>query len=208
MICIIHEIPKMIMKKTLLLAVCALVSMTAFSQSDSGFGLKVGLNYNSNGNYIEAFDAAVAEPDKNVGFHAGFFGKIKMGPLFLRPELIYSLTKSNYTESSFEMSKIDAPILLGVKIIGPVHAIVGPAFQYIVSSEFDDITIDNIDNDFSVGLHFGVGVNLGNVGIDVRYERGFNDNEARFINSNITSLPESRLDTRPEQIILSFSFKL
>ncbi len=196
------------MKKTLLLAAFALVSMTAFSQSDSGFGLKAGLNYNGNGNYFESVGDAANAPDKNIGFHAGFFGKIKLGPLFLRPELVYTQTKSDYDDSSFDLSKIDAPVLVGLKVIGPVHIFAGPAFQYILNSEFDGIGIDAIENDFSVGAHFGAGVNLGKLGVDIRYERGFNANEARFINTNITSLPDSRIDTRPEQVILSLSLKL
>lgn len=198
----------MIMKKTLLLAVCAMLSITAFAQSDSGFGIKAGLNYNSNGNYFESVDDVAQEPGRNVGYHAGFFGKIKLGPIYLRPELVYTQTKSNYDDADFNLSKLDAPLLVGFKIIGPVHVFIGPSFQYILNSKFDGISIDNIDRDFSVGANFGVGVNLGKLGIDLRFERGISANEARFINTNITSVTNSRLDTRPEQLILSASLKL
>lgn len=198
----------MIMKKMLLLAVFALGGMTAFAQSDSGFGIKGGLNYNGNGDYFESVGDAAREPDRNIGYHAGIFGKIKLGPIYLRPELVYTKTKSDYEDASFDLSKLDAPILIGFKVIGPLHVFAGPSFQYILNSEFDGITIDNVENDFSVGANFGVGVNLGKLGVDLRYERGFSDNEARFINTNITSLPNSRLDTRPEQVILSLSLKL
>ncbi len=196
------------MKKMLLLAVFALGGMTAFAQSDSGFGIKGGLNYNGNGDYFESVGDAAREPDRNIGYHAGIFGKIKLGPIYLRPELVYTKTKSDYEDASFDLSKLDAPILIGFKVIGPLHVFAGPSFQYILNSEFDGITIDNVENDFSVGANFGVGVNLGKLGVDLRYERGFSDNEARFINTNITSLPNSRLDTRPEQVILSLSLKL
>lgn len=198
----------MIMKKTLLLAVFAMLSMTAFAQSDSGFGIKAGLNYNGNGNYFESVGDAANEPDKNIGYHAGIFGKIKILKLYIRPELIYTKTKSDYNGSDFDMSKLDVPVLVGVKIIGPLHVFAGPAFQYILDSEFDGIGINEIENDFSVGAHLGAGVNLGKLGIDIRYERGFSDNEARFINTNLTDLPNSRIDTRPEQLILSLSLKL
>ncbi len=196
------------MKKTLLLAVFALVSMTAFAQKDSGFGIKAGLNYNGNGNYFESAGDAANEPDKNIGYHAGIFGKIKILKLYIRPELVYTKTKSDYNGSSFDMSKLDLPVLVGVKIIGPLHVFAGPAFQYILDSEFDGIGINEIENDFSVGAHLGIGVNLGRLGIDVRYERGFGDNEARFINTNVTNLPDSRIDTRPEQLILGLSLKI
>ena len=106
------------------------------------------------------------------------------------------------------MQKLDLPLLVGFKIIGPVHVFAGPAFQYILDTEFDEISIDDIENDFSVGLNVGAGVNLGKLGIDVRYERGLSNNEINFINANITTLNGDRVDTRPDQVILSLSLKL
>ena len=68
------------MKKTLLVAVFALASMTAFAQKDSGFGIKAGLNYNQNGdlNFRQVQDSGediIAGSDGKVGYHVGFFGK-------------------------------------------------------------------------------------------------------------------------------------
>lgn len=197
------------MKKVILIAIMALASVSAFAQKDSGFGIKGGVNYNGNGNYFESVGDAAREPDKNIGYHIGVFGKIKISRLYVRPELIYTTTKSDYNGDSFDMSKLDLPVLIGVKVVGPVHIFAGPAFQYILESEFDGISIDNIENDFSVGAHIGAGVNLGKLGIDLRYERGLSSNEARFINTNIQDASvEGRLDTRPDQLILSVSLKL
>ncbi|MGF1557868.1 MAG: outer membrane beta-barrel protein [Flavobacteriaceae bacterium] len=193
------------MKKTLLVLGFALVSMAAFSQKDSGFGIKAGLNYGGNGDYFETAGDVARNPERNVGYHAGIFGKIKILKLYVRPELIYTRTTSDYDQASLDLSKLDAPVLLGINLIGPLHIFAGPSFQYILDSEFDGISINEIENDFSVGAHFGAGVNLGKLGIDVRYERGFNSNEAQFINTNITALPDSRIDTRPDQLILSLS---
>ena len=178
------------MNKTLLLAVFAMVSMTAFSQNDSGFGIKGGLNYNANGDYFESIGEAARNPDRNVGYHIGVFGKLGQR-LYFRPELVYTRTKSDYDGDKFNMSKLDAPMLIGAKIIGPLHLFAGPAFQYILDTEFD-----------------GISINIGKLGVDIRYERGFSDNEANFVNTNITTLPTSRVDTRPDQLIVSLSLKL
>ncbi|SDM32859.1 porin family protein [Kriegella aquimaris] len=194
-------------KKTLLVAVFALVGTAAFAQTGSGFGIKGGLNYNANGDYFESTGDAAKNPDRNVGYHLGIFGKLG-NRVYLRPELVYTKTKSDYDGDEFTMSKLDAPILVGVKIIGPLHVFAGPAFQYILNTEFDGISIDSVENDFTVGLNIGAGVNLGKFGIDLRYERGFSDNEAEFINTNITTIPPSRVDTRPDQLILSLSLKI
>ena len=195
------------MKRTLLTVALALFSMAAFAQKDSGFGVKAGLNYNANGDYFESAGEAARNPDRNVGFHLGVWGKLG-NKLYVRPELIYTKTKSDYNGDDFDMSKLDLPVLVGTKVIGPLHVFAGPAFQYILDTEFDGISIDNVENDFTVGLHIGAGVNLGRLGIDLRYERGFSENEGRFINTNITTVGDSRIDTRPDQLILSLSLAL
>ena len=51
-------------------------------------------------------------------------------------------------------------------------------------------------------------LNFNKIGLDLRYERGFNDNEATFINDNIGTSLGSRIDTRPDQLILSLSIAL
>ena len=196
------------MKKTFLLAAMILFGLSATAQSESGFGIKGGLNYNANGDYFESAGEAARNPDRNIGYHLGVFGKIGVSRIYFRPELVYTKTKSDYDGGDFDMSKLDAPLLVGVKVIGPLHLFAGPSFQYILDTDFDGITIDDVDNDFTVGLNIGAGVNLGKLGIDLRYERGFSDNEANFINTNLTTVGPSRIDTRPDQLILSFSLKI
>jgi hypothetical protein len=195
------------MKKTLLLVAMVAFSAVSFAQIDSKFGIKAGLNYNANGDYFESVSEAAQNPDRNVGYHLGLFGQIGTR-LYLRPELVYTRTKSAYDSDDFKMSKLDVPVLVGAKVLGPLHVFAGPAFQYILNTEFDGITINDVKNDFTVGLNIGAGINLGMLGIDLRYERGFSENEARFINTNLTTVSESRIDTRPDQLILSFSLKL
>ena len=126
----------------------------------------------------------------------------------MRPELVYTNTTSGYAEGDLKIQKLDLPVLVGTKIIGPLHAFIGPSFQYLLDTECSGITFDIVENDFTVGLNLGVGVNLGRFGIDLRYERGFSENEVNFINSNITTLTGDRVDTRPDQLILSFSLKI
>jgi hypothetical protein len=195
------------MKKTLLMVAFATVTAISFAQTDSKFGVKAGLNYNANGDYFESASAAAKNPSRNVGYHIGFFGQIGNN-VYLRPELVYTSTKSDYDNDDFKMQKLDLPLLLGTKVIGPLHVFAGPAFQYILDTEYDGITISDVKNDFTVGVNIGAGLNLGKLGIDLRYERGFSDNEATFINTNLTTVGESRIDTRPDQLILSFSLKL
>lgn len=176
------------------------------AQTSSGFGFKGGLNYNANGKYFESISENAKNPDRNMGYHLGIFGKIG-SKVYFKPELVYTSTKSDYDNDTFKMEKIDAPLLVGVKVLGPVSVFGGPAFQYILDTEYDGISINDIENDFTLGLNFGIGLNFKRMGLDLRYERGFSDNEAKFFLNNISSNPD-RLDTRPDQLILSLSFIL
>lgn len=184
-----------------------LVSFTTQAQKGSSFGFKGGLNYNANGNYFESIDENAQSPDRNIGYHIGIFGKFG-NRLYFRPELLYTSTKSDYNNKVFDMKKIDAPLLIGIKVIGPVSVFAGPSLQYILDTEFEGINITEVENDFSLGLNFGIGLNLNKIGIDLRYERGFSNNEAIFINNNFTPNISSRIDTRPDQLILSLSVAL
>jgi hypothetical protein len=189
----------------ILLIIAIIIPTTAISQTATGIGIKAGLNYNGNGNYFESISSNSENPDRNIGYHVGLFGKIGK-QVFFRPELVYTSTKSDYNDDTFKMQKIDAPLLVGLKVLGPLSVFGGPSLQYILDSEFDGIAINNVENDFSVGLNFGIGLNLNKLGIDLRYERGFSDNEATFLGNN--GIGTSRLDTRPDQLILSVSLIL
>ena len=194
--------------KKFFFATVVILSLTSvtFAQTGSGFGIKAGLNYNANGDYFESIGANAKHPDRNVGYHLGLYGKIG-NQIYFKPELVYTRTKSDYDSDSFKMQKLDAPLMVGVKVLGPVSVFGGPALQYILDTKFDDISISDVKNDFTVGLNFGIALNLNKIGIDLRYERGLSDNEATFVNS-IGSVEPSRIDTRPDQLILGLSFTL
>ena len=142
------------------------LSFTTYAQSSSGYGIKAGLNYNGNGDYFDSVNDNFQNPDRNVGFHIGIFGKIG-SDLYFKPELMYTSTKSDYTSNDFTMKKIDAPLLVGAKIIGPLSVFGGPSLQYILDTGFNDMNIDQIENDFTVGLNFGFAVNFESFGLDL-----------------------------------------
>ena len=196
------------MKNLILTSIATLlVSTCIYAQSESGFGIKGGLNYNGNGDYFESATNNYQNPDRNLGYHIGVFAKLGT-KVFFRPELVYTATKSDYNAGEFDLKKLDVPLLIGFKVIGPLNVFAGPSLQYIIDSDFENATINSIQDDFSVGLNFGVGISFNKIGIDLRYERGFSDNEATLINNNITTLNSDRLDTRPDQLILSLSVML
>ncbi|MEH6406709.1 MAG: outer membrane beta-barrel protein [Leeuwenhoekiella sp.] len=192
------------MKKALL-SILFIATTKGYAQSEPGFGIKGGLNYSANGDVTDSAGDALEHPDRNIGYHIGVFGRVGE-KLYFRPELVYTSISSSYDDDDFKMQKLDAPLLVGLKVIGPLSVFGGPSLQYILDTDFDGVTLGDVKNDFSVGLNFGVAVALGSLGLDLRYERGFSDNEAEFLGTN--GLSYERIDTRPDQFILSLSLNL
>ncbi|WP_422897655.1 outer membrane beta-barrel protein [Polaribacter staleyi] len=197
------------MKKVILMMFLAL-GFNQLSNAQVDFGIKAGVNYNNGGDdSVESLGTDVIDGAKaKSGYHAGiwFRGDIPVLGLYVRPEIVYTEIKSEYAFNSvktdYDFKKIDVPVLLGKKFLGVANAFIGPSFQYILDDnfKFENLTTDEFDK-FSVGLQMGVGVELGRLGIDVRWERGLSNTEAKFANS-IT------VDNRTNQIIFGLSLRL
>ncbi|WP_240485988.1 outer membrane beta-barrel protein [Anditalea andensis] len=161
--------------------------MTIFSlqelmaQSKGGYGLKAGLNYNSNGNFFREAGMVYGDPLNNLGFHVGAFGKLNLGPIYLRPELVYGQMKTLVDGDKYLTQRMDAPLLVGLNLFGSLISVfAGPSFHYTLR---DDLTGFNYSPDvkrFNAGYHAGVGLNLGRIGLDLRYEREFRGQSVNF----------------------------
>lgn len=202
------------MKKGIYLIIMLFISTGAMAQS--GFGVKGGLNYGDNGEvaYTDVTNAGediMKGADSKVGYHGGIFYRADFSGFFLKPELLYTKMKSSYEfnneTADYSVSKIDLPILLGMEILGPVNVFAGPSLQYILDTDFQGVALGDVENEFTVGAQFGAGIQLGSIGLDVRYERGLKENEAAVLDLN-NSEGVQRVDSRPNQIIFSLSLAL
>lgn len=183
------------------------VGMTVHAQSQgSSWGLRGGLNYNSNGELLSEASALPKNAKSNAGFHLGVYKKIDILGFFLRPELVYTETTASYNGDDLTLTKLDLPFNLGSGFIGPTYIFAGPSLQYVLSSEFADVATATSLNDISVGANFGVGLSLNKLSIDLRYERGLTDKEMRFVTQKVYK--EARIDTRQDQLIFSVLLQL
>ena len=191
----------------LIILVTTVISMNA----QSSWGVKGSLLFNSNGDLIKDASGIIEDEGKGeTGYNIGVYAKVDLGPIYLRPELVYSQASSEYTidgnSESFKMSSIDLPVLVGIRIIGPLNLVAGPAFKFITSNEFKGYEYDQSDKDITVGLNIGVSANIGRFGFDVIYDRGINSNEAEFIGEETAS--NFTLDSRQSQIRVGVSYRL
>ena len=200
------------MMKKVILILCLTFGFSQISNAQVAFGVKGGVNYNSNS--IKEVSSDVFDGAKSkTGYHAGIWLRFKIPVigLYIRPELVYTnlenevFYKTTSKTTSYNFQKIDVPVLLGKKIFGVGNIYVGPSFQYILDSNFSISDIPDVKADgFTVGLQFGGGIELGKLGIDVRWERAFSGIESTVVgNTGI-----SNFDTRINQIIVGLSLRL
>ena len=182
---------------------------TSLLQAQFEFGVKAGLNYDSLGdvNYTD-ISATQLSAGSKTGFHVGVYGKLDLLLFYLRPELQFTKINSGFQNTDIGLSKIEAPILLGYKVLGPLSAFAGPSFQYILDENIEGTTLTDIEENFTVGLQIGTRLSLGRFGLGIRYERGFTDNDILILGMNGVPIDGITIDARPNQFIVSASYEL
>jgi hypothetical protein len=185
-----------------------IVLFTQWAFSQFSYGIKGGLNYDSLGELTNTELSTNLEANANTGFHVGLYANVNLLLFYVRPELQFSKSNSSFGENgNISINKIEAPVLLGYKILGPLSVFAGPSFQYILSEKTDRLTLGEIDKNLTVGLQVGTRFKLGRFGVGVRFERGFTSNEAVLLGANNIDI-SGRIDTRAKQWILSASYAL
>lgn len=199
---------------------CLALGATQFTQAQLKFGVKAGINYNSDSfEFQKAKQDALAGGEGKMGYHAGIWSSfnIPLAGLYIRPELVFTALnneiKNEQTseKGSYDFQKIDIPVLIGKKFLKIGHAFIGPSFQYIIDGKISDIFNKDYakikdNSEFTVGLQLGAGIEISKFGIDVRWERGFDKKESELISNNTNTKEPIKFDTRVNQIILSISY--
>ena len=180
---------------------------TSLLQAQFEFGVKGGLNYDSLGDvdYTD-ISATNLSAGSKTGYHIGAYGKIDLLLFYLRPEIQFTKINSGFDGKDIGLSKIEAPILLGCKILGPLSVFAGPSFQYILNEDVEGTTLADVEENFTIGLQIGTRISFGRLGMGVRYDRGFTDNGVRILGVN--GVGDGRIDARPNQFIVSASYEL
>lgn len=203
------------MIKRIILILCLAFGFGQITSAQIAFGVKGGLNYNSNS--IKEVSSDVFDGAKSkTGYHAGIWLRFKIPVIgfYLRPELVYTnlANEVSYNNSmakavtTYNFQKIDIPVLFGKKIFGIGNLYAGPSFQYILDSDFGLSEITDVKTDgFTAGIQFGGGIELGKLGIDIRWERAFSG-----VKSTLRKITGDNInfDTRVNQVIIGLSYKL
>ena len=205
------------MKKLLFITILTLSSIVINAQLDLNYGLKTGLNYNANSDLaISGGFAGLNEKvnsERDFGFHLGMYAQLNFTKLYVRPELVFTKTKSTYNNlfspsSELKMSTIEIPMLVGFNIVKKLSVYIGPSFNYILDNEFSTDFDLNIENEVVLGLNVGVAMQLRKFGFDLRYSPGLSENLAVFTDDIPVDGYGFSINTKADQIIFSFSYQI
>lgn len=163
---------------SLLLTCCSFLAMSQVVPSFQ-MGVKGGLNL-SKFNTSNTFSS-----DNQAGYYAGLWARIGAAGLHLQPELYISgknttLVSSTGEENKVKFTSLDVPVLVGTKIgaagVG-LRLNTGPVVSFILNEDqsFGDAASNIFNGDFkdqAFAWQFGAGLDVGKLGVDLRYELG------------------------------------
>ncbi len=183
------------MKKICLTFVLICSTFFAFSQvlPSFQFGLKGGLN-------LAKFKTTGGlSADNQAGFYAGVWSRIGAAGIHLQPELYIARKSSKSTSSGvnneIKYTSLDIPVLIGTKIgaagVG-LRLNTGPVVSFVLDEDQSFVqaagaAANGSIKDQAYAWQFGTGLDLGKLGVDLRYELGLTKIYT-FGNTNATKL--------------------
>lgn len=191
------------MKPLSLFVLVFLISNFSFSQID--FGIKGGLNFDSAGEAQLTLETK--DHERKSGFHIGVYSEFDFLIGYLRPELQFTNVKTQLEGSEISTNRIELPVSFGLKLFGPLSFFVGPTAYYSLSQKSSNYSFDAIKDKTTFGLHLGTRLNIGSVGIDLRYERGLSPIQTTILTRNGVDV-SGNVDSRPNQFLVGVSYKL
>ncbi len=145
-------------------------------------GPKVGLS--STTVKLRDQTALYSEGDANYSYQIGAFARINILGFHIQPEAYFNSVQGEYVSRSsiaggdqtiqLNQNKIDIPVLFGFKL-GPLRVNAGPVASFNLSSETNNDDFTNQYKDAIFAYQAGVGVDISNLTLDLRYEGNFTD---------------------------------
>ena len=170
--------------KKIILAFAALFLMVQASQAQLLPSFKLGVKGALNFSSLKS-DGKWLNSDTKTGYQLGVWGRVGVAGFHVQPELYYSQKKAGFDpqdnsgDGEVTIKSMDLPILLGTRIgLGPlgVRIQAGPVFSFAQDGKFDINTATNFAEykKTSTGIIGGIGADIRNFTIDLRYEHGLN----------------------------------
>lgn len=148
--------------------------------------------------------------DSKIGYHVGVFARINLPIIFLQPEVLYTNTGGSFSNNTFnydvEFNRLDVPLMVGLKLGSVLRLQAGPIATYLMDGKLSSNDGNNTarlvppKEEFTFGYQAGIGLDIGNFLLDLKYEGGMTNSMNRS--------PVVPTDQRQNQLIVSMGFNL
>jgi opacity protein-like surface antigen len=168
-------------------------------------GPKVGIS--STTVKLKDQSAEFSSGDAAYSYQIGAFARINLLGFYIQPEAYFNSVQGEYVSQGslgdqtikLNQNKIDIPVLFGFKL-GPLRLNAGPVASFNLSSETDNDDFTNQYKDAIFAYQAGIGVDISNLTLDLRYEGNFTDQ------GSLGSTDNGKI--RINQLMLSVGLKL
>jgi len=190
------------MKKIMLFLAFVLVAFQTYAQQN-GFGIKAGLSSTK----VDFKNSQFSPEGTQTGYHVGVFGRLGGAGFFVQPELLFTQTSGKFINDQdqlkAEFNRLDIPVMLGMRFFKVLRLQAGPIASLNINSKLSEVSDTIGDAEFknaTLGYQAGLGVDIGNLFIDAKYEGGLSK-----WTENIGSFAT---DNRINQWVVSVGFKI
>jgi hypothetical protein len=201
------------MKKLVLVLLISLGSLSAYAQKN-GLGLKGGLSSTQ----VDFEGDQLVPSDAQLGYHLGVFARFGGIGFFVQPEVLFTQTRGQFklelptlpslasrtpTIYDAKFNRMDVPVMAGFRLLKIIRVMAGPVASFNIDSSLKDAgkTVEGTDfKKATLGYQTGVGVDLGNLSFEGKYEGGL----SKFTENVGTYTADNRIN----QWVLSIGLKL
>lgn len=152
----------------------------------------------------------ISSGNATTGFHAGIFSRITLGFLYIQPEALFTQSGGEIQLNDgvlndirkIEFNKLDFPVMLGTRFLKVLRVQAGPTLSILLDAKVAGLEqeIKSGYKDATIGYQAGVGLDLWNLVLDLKYE----GNLSTFGNELFGFATDQTIN----QWILSVGFKL
>ena len=209
------------MKKVILLVALIISSISLPAQSfDWGPKINIGSpdvsvkdikNLKNNDNNINDL---LKVKDASINLQLGVYARLKLLGFYIQPEAMFSNSSSeiryNDIKGEVKLNKVDVPVMIGKRFLKIFRVNAGPVFSLKLSQDIEQSGIKDASEEIStnyknatVGLQYGIGLDISMITIDLRVEKGLQSisDEVKIAGENFST------DQRLDQVMLAIGLR-
>lgn len=200
--------------RNLILAIVLVFSSMSLSAQSFKWGAKVNVGSPdvSLSDIKEANNHIPDVKNASLNLQLGLFARLQLLGFYIQPEAMFSNSKSELkfedVTGEVKINKLDLPVMVGKRFLKIFRVNAGPVFSLKLSQDIKNVknTSDEIIANYknaTVGLQYGIGLDISMITIDLRVEKGLQSisDELKIAGKSFSA------DQRLDQVMLAVGIK-